>query len=347
MIAVGRHAGALWPDALRRHRATRGIVRGRDTAAAAAARRVGAVDACRGVAVLGMLLANLVNVFFHEVPPPLAHNQGDTLRLFDFPAPIFQFLVGVSLVLFLRNRMHAGRSRAEARRDALGRFVRLIGLGMVLDGIGALSIVPRWGVLQTLGLGGIVATLLDAAPTEGTTGLGVALLGIFSGPGNGIVHGSPPAALAFVPLTLAGAFAGEVLVATDSAARLARRACALAAIALAAACMLFAAGVPFNKMTGTSSFVALAVAVAAALLAAVAAAENAGVGFPAWLLAVGRNALTAWVLLHVLVYYPAWLVFPSWERLGALPGMLAALLTTAALAAFTIALARRGLRVAL
>jgi len=53
------------------------------------------------VAVLSMLFANLMNVFLRVVPSMLAHNQGDSLRVFDFPAPFFQFLSGVSLVLFL------------------------------------------------------------------------------------------------------------------------------------------------------------------------------------------------------------------------------------------------------
>ena len=52
--------------------------------------RVQFVDACRGLAVIGMLLANLVNVFLTDVPGPLSHNQGDSLRLFDLPAPVFQ-----------------------------------------------------------------------------------------------------------------------------------------------------------------------------------------------------------------------------------------------------------------
>jgi len=63
--------------------------------------RLEALDACRAVAVLSMLFANLMNVFLRVVPSMLAHNQGDSLRVFDFPAPFFQFLSGVSLVLFL------------------------------------------------------------------------------------------------------------------------------------------------------------------------------------------------------------------------------------------------------
>ena len=104
-------------------------------------------------------------------------------------------------------------------------------------------------------------------------------------------------------------------------------------------------GIPFNKVLGTSSFVALAAALSAATLAVTALVEHRGVRFPDWLRAVGGNALTAWVLQYVLVYYPAWIAFPSWRRLPLVPGMVAILATTTALSALTVALGRRGIRI--
>jgi len=338
MVAVGAHAGSV--GRLGRSVATaRPVVVRQGT-------RVGFVDACRGLAVVGMLLANLVNVFLRSIPPVLAHNQGDTLRLFDFPAPLFQFMVGVSLTLFLAERVRRGRTPFEARLDALRRFGLLIALGMLLDAVGGLTLTPHWGVLQTLGLGGVAATLLAGASDGVCAGVALVLLGVFSGPANGVVHASPTAALAFVPLTLAGALVGRTLD-FGSPALLPARARRVAAAAMALAVGFFAAGVPFNKVLGTSSFVALATAVSAATLAATASIEAAGWRFPSWLLLIGRHALTAWVMLHVVVYYPAWLVFPTWERLGALPGAAAVLGTTAALSASTIGLGKRGFRIPL
>src|SRR5689334_5854907 len=242
-----------------------------------AARRVRFVDASRALAVVGMLLANLVNVCLRDIPPVLAHNQGDTLRMFDLPAPVFQFVVGVSLPLFL--------ARGD-RRAAVRRFVELILLGMVLDGIGAQSAWPRWGVLQTLGLGGLVATALVRASTPAIATVGLALLLAFSGIANGVVHATPQAALAFVPLTLAGLWIGRRIGAGTPPDAIAREAAAFAAIALPVAALLYAAGVPFNKMLGTSSFVVLTMAVAALALAASARLEASGWEFPRWLLLV-------------------------------------------------------------
>ena len=111
--------------------------------------------------------------------------------------------------------------------------------------------------------------------------------------------------------------------------------------------MLHAEGIPFNKVVGSSSFVAFAAATGLAIVALGAAFEASGRVLPRWLLATGRNALTAWVLLHVLVYYPAWLVFPTWGRLALAPGLASVAAVTTVLCATTLALARRGIRVAL
>jgi predicted acyltransferase len=320
----------------------------RETAArAAVVARAGSLDVARGLAVVAMLAANLVNVFLRDIPSVLAHNQGDTLRMFDLPAPVFQFMVGVSLPLFLASRLARGRTAAEARRDALGRFARLIVLGMVLDGVGKLSLYPQWGVLQTLGLGGMIATLCEAAPDEVVLVVTLGILALASGSGSGEVHASPIAALKFLPLTLGGLLAGRGIVQGKTPQALATRAALLSATFLALGFVLYDAGIPFNKIIGTSSFVALSTGVAAALLAGTALFEAMGGRVHPWLRVVGRNALTAWVTLYVLVYYPAWLVVPGWERLSIAPGVMMAALVTTAICASTAALGRRGIRMSI
>jgi hypothetical protein len=307
--------------------------------------RLAFLDACRAFAVLGMLLANMMNVFLHRVPHLLAHNEGDVLRLLDFPAAMFQFLIGVSLVLFLEKRSARGLTRRNTQVTALRRFGLLIVLGVVLDGLGTLATSPQWGVLQTLGLGGVVATSFAYLPDVPAAVAAVGLLGIFGSGGNGEVHHSPVAALAFVPLTLAGLLVGRGLRSAPSGRRFIVRASAVAVAGFVLAIATRVGGIPFNKVVGTCSFVALASGVSSAFLLTTAGLEAAGVRFPPWLLAVGSNALMAWVLQYVLVYYPAWLVFPQWHRLKFLPGMAAAVAALLTLSGMTVALARRGIRI--
>ncbi len=307
--------------------------------------RLAFVDVCRALAVLGMLFANMMNVFLRRVPEVLQHNEEDILRALDFPAPVFQFLIGVSLVLFLRNRTAGGLTPGGARLAALWRFVLLLVLGIVLDSAQALTVWPQWGVLQTLGLGGAVATGVVPLPDTAVAGMALGLLGLFFRGAWAEVHHSLLAALAFVPLTLAGVLVGRGL--GDGAPRRAFvvRAGLVAAVALGWVAIAHWAGVPYNKRIGTSSFVAIATGASATLLLATAALEAAGLDFPRWLRAVGANALTAWVLQYVLVYYPRWLVFPGWRGLSLAPGMVAALATLSALSALAVMLGRRGIRI--
>jgi heparan-alpha-glucosaminide N-acetyltransferase-like protein len=305
------------------------------------------VDACRALAVLGMLFANMMNVFLQGVPDVLSHNrEGDSLRAFDFPAPTFQFLVGVSLVLFLERRRAARGGGTTPTLLALFRFALLLVLGIVLDDFGAYQAwPPRWGVLQTLALGGAAATALAAFPDTLVATVALALLALFSGAANGEVHAHVLSAFAFVPLTLAGLLIGRGLVGGQARRGFVGRALLVALAGMAFAAIGHAAGIPFNKVAGTSSFVALAGAVAALLLLATAALEASGMVFPGWLLALGSNALMAWVLQYALVYYPAWLVFPEWNRLPLVTGLVVAFAALVALSALTIRLGRRGIRI--
>jgi hypothetical protein len=200
-------------------------------------------------------------------------------------------------------------------------------------------------VLQTLGLGGAVATTVAYLSDAAVCGLALVFLGVFSGHANGVVHENPVAALAFVPLTLGGLLLGRGLGAAGRHAAFQRRAATIMLAGLTLGVAAYAAGVSFNKMFGTSSFVALAIGLSSGLLLVLAALEQTGLRFPDWLLAIGSNALMAWVLQYVLVYYPAWLVFPAWHRLPLVAGMAAAWGTLAALSALTVMLGRRGIRI--
>ena len=307
-------------------------------------RRLAFLDAARGIVVLGMLFANLINVFVRHVPALLSHNWGDRLRFFDFPAPVFQFVLGVSLVLFLGRRLADGRGPLAARLAATRRFLLLVLLGIVLDGIGALKGSPQWGVLQTLGLGGIIATILSPVPDAGIAVVAVVILGFYSGFANGEVHHDPIAALAFVPLTLGGFLVGRGLASAQPREAFIRRTAVVGAVSAMLAWIARAAGIPFNKVHGTSSFVLLAGAMSSILLLFACGRDSKRPRFPSWLLVLGSNALTAWVLQYVLVYYPAWLIFPSWRRLKLFPGLGAAAVVVAALSALTIYLGKRNIR---
>jgi predicted acyltransferase len=301
------------------------------------------LDAARALAVLSMLAANLVNVFMPERPPWLGHNMGDQLLPLDLPAPIFQFLVGVSLVLFLARRQADG-DREQARWLAVRRFSLLVLLGVLLDAVAAGRVEFRWGVLQTLGLGGLVATALAGLPDAIVLLIAVTIAATHYGPGNNAVHRSALDCLPFLPLTLVGLVVGRPLAAGAGGA-FRRRVLAAAAACLALAVALRVAGIPFNKVTGTSSFVALAAAAASALLGALHALEERGELFSETFLVLGSNALTAWALQYLLVFYPVGLLHPPAPPEAG--GFVVVAAVVLVLSALTVACGRRGLRIPL
>jgi predicted acyltransferase len=301
------------------------------------------LDAARAFAVVAMLVANLVNLLPAEHPHWLAHNLGDELLPLDLPAPMFQFLIGVSLVLFLERRSRQTDAR-RARWLATRRFLLLVALGALLDAVAARRLELRWGVLQTLGAGGLFAVALAELPDAVIVGVAALITATHYGPGNNEVHRSLVDCLPFVPITLLGYVVGRPLAKGDIAAY-ERRAVAVAVGALTLAIGLRLAGIPFNKVTGSSSFVLLATAASASLIGALSRLEARGWRYPDAIVRLGASALTAWVLQYVLVYYPVTYVIGHPPALPELDGLVAVVLCVVAIAAVTVALARRGIRV--
>jgi predicted acyltransferase len=300
------------------------------------------LDVARALAVIAMLVANLVNVLPAERPYWLGHNLGDELLPLDLPAPMFQFLVGVSLALFLERRRSG--DRRDARLLAARRFLLLIGLGAVLDGILAHRVEFRWGVLQTLGAGGLAAVALAGLPDVVILAIAAVITATHYGPGNNAVHRSLTDCVPFLALTLIGYVVGHPLAARDRAAY-ERRAIAIALTCLVLSLLLRLGGVPFNKVTGSSSFVLLASAASATLIAGLSTLERRGWHFSDMLVRLGASALTAWVLQYLLVYYPIDLLVGPSLALPEASGLVAVALCVLALSALTVALARRGIRV--
>ena len=321
------------------------------TSTARSSPRVVFVDIARGVAVVAMLAANLINVFMPDRPYWLGHNLGDELLPFDLPAPLFQFLIGVSLVLFLARRARGG-DRNAARWLAARRYLLLIGLGVLLDGIWMWRFELRWGVLQTLGVGGLFATALADASDGVILATAGTIFAMHYGPGNNPVHRSALDCLPFVPLTLLGYVVGRPLTIdapSPSAVRkgVQRRAAIAAVACVALALALRAYGITFNKVIGSGSFVAFAGAASAAFLAILATAEQRGWTLWPPLSSLGAHALTAWVLQYVLVYYPIELVARDTPALAESSGAIVVSLVVIALSAATLALAKRGIRIPL
>ncbi|WP_442680629.1 acyltransferase family protein [Sphingomonas sp. ASY06-1R] len=115
-------------------------------------KRVIALDALRGLAVAGMILANSPGSWIH-LYEQLDHAAWNGFTATDMVFPTFLFSVGVAVGLsFPRALSETDRARSWSR--LVRRTLALIGLGLALNLLGSLS-VTEWrlpGILQRIGL---------------------------------------------------------------------------------------------------------------------------------------------------------------------------------------------------
>ncbi len=133
----------------------------------------------RGLAILLMVLANyLADV--RLVPAWLKHAPDTGLTVVDLVAPLFIFAIGLTYGLSARRRISRdgwGRTVEHFVR----RFLTLVGIGALIGaGEILLGFNPggfNWGVLQAIGVAGLLTLPVIRLPVLPRAGIGLALLG--------------------------------------------------------------------------------------------------------------------------------------------------------------------------
>lgn len=168
--------------------------------------RLMGLDALRGLAIAGMILANNPGSWAH-VLPPLAHAQWHGCTPTDLVFPFFLFAAGAAMAFSLgRDREGRGGDRRTWQR--LGRRVLiLLGLGLFLNGFPLFD----WanlrlpGVLQRIALAyGLAASLVLLTKRRGQA---IAAIAVLVGYWIWLVAIPVPGATA-APLTLEGNWVG-------------------------------------------------------------------------------------------------------------------------------------------
>ena len=130
--------------------------------------RLSALDAFRGLTIMGMILVNNPGTWSH-VYAPLLHADWDGLTPTDLVFPFFLFMVGVSLVFSLGKRLTAGTPKAELCKKVIFRAVKIYVVAMLLyvvlryifnDPIKSLADIRYIGVLQRIALVFLICGLL-------------------------------------------------------------------------------------------------------------------------------------------------------------------------------------------
>jgi len=316
---------------------------------AAATGRILSIDRFRGALVILMVGGDFLGgVAF--VPDWLKHAPDVGLTVADLVAPCFVFAIGLTY----------GPSFARrAGRDGLGaayghfllRYLALVGIGAILT-VGGTQLAGQptdWGVLQAIGVAGLVVLPFVRLGTTVRFAVGAALLVVFQ---LILDAGALPIVHASVQGGLVGTLSwGALLILSTAVADVWRRGraplavCVGVLMAVAIASVLV---VPVAKTRVSLSYVLVTLAVAAIAFSLTDAASRAVPSRPGLIAWWGEYPLVLY-LLHLILL--AFVVLPdaSWWYAGAplwlAAGQLAAILVVLSLVAWM--LHRRRARLAL
>jgi predicted acyltransferase len=115
-------------------------------------------------------------------PDWLKHVPDIGMNFPDLGTPVFVFAIGLTYGLSFHRRV-----REEGVRAAVGHFLRrylaFIGLGAIITAgqslLGMKTELLDWGVLQSIGMAGLLTLGLISIPTWGRLGAGLALLALY------------------------------------------------------------------------------------------------------------------------------------------------------------------------
>ncbi len=143
--------------------------------------RIDAVDQFRGLAIVLMVLANFL-AGVEIVPAWLKHAPDVGLTITDLIAPFFIFAIGITYGVSYRRRLKRDGA-AKTLNHFLTRFLALIGIGALLSAgeyyLGISSSPVQWGVLQAIGVAGLLSMSLLNLPQAWRWGIGFALLAAY------------------------------------------------------------------------------------------------------------------------------------------------------------------------
>jgi predicted acyltransferase len=140
--------------------------------------RLDSIDIFRGLAILGMVLANYL-AGVEWISPWFKHARDVGYTVIDLVAPMFIFAIGLTYGLSFHNRIRRNGTGKTYQHFIL-RFAALLGLGALFSAGEILLQVDNttinWGVLQAIGVAGLVALIFIRTPTWVRLAAGVIIL---------------------------------------------------------------------------------------------------------------------------------------------------------------------------
>jgi hypothetical protein len=255
------------------------------------------IDRLRGTLVMLMVIGDYI-AGINWIPDYLKHAPDIGFTIADTVAPAFVFVIGLNYGPSFKHRF--SENSALAYRYFTQRYLSLIGIGAIITAGADLADRPTgWGVLESLGVAGLITLTLIRLPTWSRFVIGLAILGLYQ-------YFLDTAMLESVLTTGHGGFFGAIswsalLVLSTAVADIWRKGmkqflvCNAALIAVAAYSILI---VPVSKNRVSLSYILITLALSSLVFLIVRAiAKSQKVGLFVWW---GQHALGLY-LTHLLV----------------------------------------------
>ncbi|HEX7620526.1 MAG TPA: heparan-alpha-glucosaminide N-acetyltransferase domain-containing protein [Anaerolineales bacterium] len=143
--------------------------------------RITSLDQFRGFAILTMVLANYMGGVV-IIPAWLKHAPDIGLTVIDLIAPFFIFAIGLTFGISFRHRLERDGA-LKTYNQFLVRYLAIIGLGALISaGETAVGENPSgidWGVLQAIGVAGLITLVVIRLPSIYRWLIGAGILVIY------------------------------------------------------------------------------------------------------------------------------------------------------------------------
>ncbi len=259
-----------------------------------------AIDRLRGALVILMVAGDYLGGV-HLVPSFLKHAPDIGFTIADAVAPCFIFAIGLNYGPSFARR--AQQNMPSAYRHFFLRYLALIGIGAILaaGGTAVAGSPAGWGVLQAIGLAGLICLAVIRLPMSARFAIGLLIL-------FGYQYLLDEWALSSVLHSAQGGFLGAIswgalLILSTAVADVWRKGLGpylICCAVLAVAAVLSALLVPVSKNRVSLSYVLIALAISAVaylLTELVSRIVTKSAGFLCWW---GENALVLY-LVHLLI----------------------------------------------
>jgi predicted acyltransferase len=265
--------------------------------------RLAAIDQFRGFAILAMVVADYL-AGVQTAPAWLKHAPDTGLTIVDLVAPLFIFAIGLTFPPSARRRSIRGGWKRTAEHF-VRRYLVLIGIGALMSALSSwYGAVSTWGVLQAIGVAGLLTLPFIALPPGWRLGIGLGLLSLYQflldrfwlQPVLLSPHGGLPGSLGWGSMLILS----TVLADLDHGHGQPQRALTLVAALTLLLGAALSVVVVISKHRVSASYVLVGLGVSALLYACFQLLDRLGVNVPlldAW----GANPLLLYILHYLLI----------------------------------------------